>query len=166
MFWTLIIACGEPASPPPPPRQVSSALSAALEAVSGTPDVTPKEGEPPPMPPASREAPKATEPEAGPCRDAHEVLEAYNERIAGVQATVARAGNLANQAAGDMSACVYDEDCSSDGRRAEALKKDLADKEEKAAQAANALGPMDAKLFELNQIKSAACSSTTVRPGR
>jgi hypothetical protein len=166
MFWTLIIACGEPPPPPPPPQRANSALSAALEALSETPDVTPKEGEPPPMPPASRESTTASEPEPGPCLDAHQALDAYNKRVAGVQATVARAGNQANDAAAEMSQCLYDTECSSDGRRAEALKKDLSEKEEKATAAAQALGPMEAKLFELNQLKSTACASTTRRPGR
>lgn len=167
MFWTLLIACGDPPPPPPPPRQANSALSAALEAVqSGTPDVTPKEGEPPPMPPASREGPKPSTPEEGPCKDAHDAVDAYMERMEGVQSTVARAGNQANEAAAEMSRCMYEPECSEDGRRAESLKKDLSEKEEKAAQAAKALGPMEAKLFELNQTKSTACASTTSRPGR
>lgn len=167
MLWTLLIACGEPPAPPPPPKKANSALSAALEAVqSGTPDVTPKEGEPPPMPPASRETPQAAEPEEGPCKDAHDAVAAYKERMAGVQASAARASNQANEAAAEMSRCMYEPECASDGRRAEALKKDLSEKEEEAAQASRALGPMEAQLFELNQAKSAACARTTSRPGR
>ena len=118
------------------------------------------------MPPASRESPKAPEPDAGPCQDAYQAVDAYNSRVAAVQATVARAGNQANDAAAKMSRCLYDADCSGDGRRAEALKKDLSEKEEKASTAAQALGPMEAQLFELNQVKSTACASTTQRPGR
>jgi len=75
------------------------------------------------MPPASREGTTASEPEPGPCQDAHQALDAYNRRVAGVQASVARAGNQANDAAAEMSQCLYDAECSSDGRRAEALKK-------------------------------------------
>lgn len=161
MFWTLILACSEPPPPPPPPKKANSALSAALEAVqSGTPDVTPKEGEPPPMPPASREKPKSAELEPGPCKDAHDAVEAYKERMAGVQASAARASNAANQAAADMSACMYEPDCAADGRKAEALKKELSEKEEEAAKASDALLPMEARLFELNKAKGAACVST------
>lgn len=162
MFWTLILACSEPPPPPPPPKKANSALSAALEAVqSGTPDVTPKEGEPPPTPPASREKAVKKELEPGPCKDAHDAVEAYRERMAGVQASAARASNAANQAAADMNACMYEPDCAADGRKAESLKKDLAQKEEDAAKAADALLPMEARIFELNQTKSAAC----VTPG-
>lgn len=118
------------------------------------------------MPPASREGPKEQVLEEGPCKDAHEAVDAYKARMAGVQASAGRASEEANKAAAEMSRCMYEPECSSDGRRAEALKKDLSEKEEKAAQASDALGPMEAKLFELNQAKAAACATTSARPGR
>lgn len=165
MLALLLIACSTPEPEPAPrPRSTNSALSEALEALQeGTPDVTPTEGEPPPAAPASREEP---EPGDAECEAAKADRDAYKSSMQGAVDRLTAASNAASRKGAEMSECVFDAECAADGRRAEALKKELDELEQAAAKAADALSVKEAGLFEYDQAVSKACGFTRGDPRR
>ncbi|MED5373807.1 MAG: hypothetical protein VX899_22505 [Myxococcota bacterium] len=165
MLAILLLACSTPEpKPAAAPRSTNSALSEALEALQqGTPDVTPSEGEPPPTAP-----PKRAEPEPGDaeCEAAKADREAYKANMQGAVDRLSAASAAASRKGAEMSECVFDAECAADGRRAEKLKKELDELEDKAAQASDALAVQEAGLFKYDQAVSKACRPATGDPRR
>lgn len=160
MHWFLLACASEP-QPAPKPAESPSAMRDALRGIQAgeTPDATPTDREPPVVPDeARREEPEPESTDPAECTAAKSRREALQQRILKARAsTVDQDEDRMSALQAEMTACISDPSCASDGDRVAKLSSALTSTESSYDVAFQKVAELEAGLYAIDQDIAKAC---------